>query len=131
MPSGGPARTKITLSLKADGEGCRVCGSKDHRAGFSGATYIDCPNKPCYLCKKPGHTTSTCPHRLAPLESGGRAANLANGAQEGVVQLLGKREREGGRVAVTVGDVRKWAPCAAMMKLHKRRCTALEFHPHR
>lgn len=44
----------------------QVCGKSGHAAGFVGSTYIDCPNKPCYLCKTPGHTTATCPHRLAP-----------------------------------------------------------------
>lgn len=46
----------------------QVCGKTGHRAGFVGATYVDCPNKPCYLCKQRGHTTATCPFRLAPGE---------------------------------------------------------------
>ncbi len=32
----------------------QVCKAKDHQAGFVGSVYMDCPNKPCYLCKKPG-----------------------------------------------------------------------------
>jgi hypothetical protein len=31
--------------------GCKVCGARDHTAGFQGSVYLDCPNKPCYLCK--------------------------------------------------------------------------------
>ena len=29
----------------------QVCGKAGHQAGFVGSTYVDCPNKPCYLCK--------------------------------------------------------------------------------
>ena len=32
----------------------QVCKAKDHQAGFVGSVYLDCPNKPCYLCKQPG-----------------------------------------------------------------------------
>ncbi|CAN1221748.1 Protein DAMAGED DNA-BINDING 2 [Linum grandiflorum] len=52
----------ITISLK---KVCKVCKKPGHEAGFKGATYIDCPMKPCFLCKLPGHTTMSCPHRVA------------------------------------------------------------------
>uniref|UniRef100_A0A803LXC4 Protein DAMAGED DNA-BINDING 2 n=1 Tax=Chenopodium quinoa TaxID=63459 RepID=A0A803LXC4_CHEQI len=52
----------ITISLK---KFCKVCKKAGHQAGFQGATYIDCPMKPCFLCKLPGHTTMNCPHRVA------------------------------------------------------------------
>jgi DNA damage-binding protein 2 len=32
----------------------QVCGKSGHKAGFVGSVYMDCPNKPCYLCKQPG-----------------------------------------------------------------------------
>ena len=32
----------------------QVCKKVGHEAGFKGATYIDCPMKPCFLCKMPG-----------------------------------------------------------------------------
>lgn len=32
----------------------QVCKKTGHEAGFRGATYIDCPMKPCFLCKMPG-----------------------------------------------------------------------------
>ena len=44
-----------------------------------GATYLDCPNKPCYLCKRPGHTTATCPYRIAPGQGGAAAGAAAGG----------------------------------------------------
>lgn len=43
-----------------------MCGQGGHIAGFVGAKYIDCPNKPCYLCGQRGHSTMTCPFRWAP-----------------------------------------------------------------
>ena len=33
----------------------QVCKRSGHEAGFRGATYIDCPMKPCFLCKLPGN----------------------------------------------------------------------------
>jgi hypothetical protein len=44
----------------------QVCGERGHSAGFVGAKYLDCPNKPCYLCSGRGHSTMTCPFRQAP-----------------------------------------------------------------
>ena len=32
----------------------QVCKGTGHEAGFRGATYVDCPEKPCFLCKMPG-----------------------------------------------------------------------------
>lgn len=32
----------------------QVCKKTGHQAGFVGSVYMDCPNKPCYLCKLPG-----------------------------------------------------------------------------
>lgn len=32
-----------------------MCKKPGHEAGFRGATYIDCPMKPCFLCKMPGN----------------------------------------------------------------------------
>ncbi|KAI9117837.1 hypothetical protein K1719_011252 [Acacia pycnantha] len=36
----------------------KVCKKPGHEAGFKGATYIDCPMKPCYLCKMPDYKRS-------------------------------------------------------------------------
>ncbi|XP_039808245.1 DNA damage-binding protein 2-like isoform X2 [Panicum virgatum] len=58
----GGRKGRITISLK---KVCKVCKKTGHEAGFKGAVYIDCPMKPCFLCKMPGHTTLTCPHRVA------------------------------------------------------------------
>ncbi|EXC01441.1 Protein DAMAGED DNA-BINDING 2 [Morus notabilis] len=55
-------KSPICISLK---KVCKVCKKAGHEAGFKGATYIDCPMKPCFLCKMPGHTTMTCPHRVS------------------------------------------------------------------
>lgn len=35
-----------------------MCKRTGHEAGFKGATYIDCPMKPCFLCKMPGNSLS-------------------------------------------------------------------------
>ncbi|XP_020595334.1 DNA damage-binding protein 2-like [Phalaenopsis equestris] len=62
----GKKAPAIIISLK---KVCKVCKEEGHQAGFQGANYIDCPRKPCFLCKMPGHTTMSCPHRVA-LEHG-------------------------------------------------------------
>lgn len=71
----------------------QVCGQKGHKAGFVGATYLDCPNKPCYLCKQRGHTTATCPYRVAP----GHGCTAAKGADGtgSAVQMIMQREQVG------------------------------------
>lgn len=38
----------------------KVCKGTDHQAGFRGATYFDCPRKPCFLCKLPGALNMFC-----------------------------------------------------------------------
>ena len=35
--------------------------------------------QPCYLCKQTGHTTMTCPYRIAPEHGCTQAANLSSG----------------------------------------------------
>lgn len=54
----------------------------------------DChsPNKPCYLCKQPGHTTNECPHRAKPT-SGAAAAVAPSDAP--LQHLLVDREQVG------------------------------------
>ncbi|GMH33988.1 hypothetical protein BSKO_01822 [Bryopsis sp. KO-2023] len=115
---------KISLSLKR-GEKCKVCGSSAHRAGFQGATYIDCPNKPCYLCKVPGHTTATCPHRLDP---GRDCRPSTDQNKEGIISLLAKRERDGKVRGVELPKT-EWKVDCAILRLHHRRCQCLRFHP--
>lgn len=61
------SKKRITISLATQGSVvCSVCGQKGHTAGFRGAVYVDCPVKPCYLCKEAGHTAATCPYRMDP-----------------------------------------------------------------
>lgn len=127
-PSSSRAQ-KISIKLGASAEAvCHVCGKHGHFAGFVNGTYHDCINKPCYLCGATGHSTTTCPHRLAP-ELGCKAA--ADVATDSILHHLRKREREGRNagghsLAPTPGS---WAVDAAVLKLHARRCTCLEFHP--
>lgn len=40
----------------------QVCKKPGHEAGFKGATYIDCPMKPCFLCKTPGKLNINIPY---------------------------------------------------------------------
>ena len=52
-PSGRAPGKKIKLTLANHAAGaCKACGSTAHAAGFQGAVYVDCPDRPCYLCKK-------------------------------------------------------------------------------
>lgn len=113
---------------------CHVCGEQGHFAGFVGATYIDCINKPCYLCGVSGHSTATCPHRIDPSAACSAATDVKKGS---LLTHLRSREREGRaagshsiapRQAASAG---RWHVDAAVLKLHARRTTCLEFHPTR
>jgi len=53
----GGRKGRITISLK---KVCKVCKRTGHEAGFKGAVYIDCPMKPCFLCKMPGSHIYVC-----------------------------------------------------------------------
>ncbi|EFJ49678.1 hypothetical protein VOLCADRAFT_117128, partial [Volvox carteri f. nagariensis] len=114
---GAPGR--LTVSLSGKNEVCKVCGKRGHKAGFVGATYLDCPNRPCYLCKGVGHTTATCPYRIAPGHGCTAAATAGDTATRGSV---------GGRGGC-LGPGRNL--CTALRSREcLGRCCALEFHPH-
>ncbi|PNH06348.1 Protein DAMAGED DNA-BINDING 2 [Tetrabaena socialis] len=107
-PSGSdrkqPGPSRLTLNLGGKNDECKVCGKRGHRAGFVGAVYLDCPNKPCYLCKLVGHTTATCPYRIAPGHGCTAAAAAGGTASQGPGRgLLGS--------------------------ILGRECCTLEFHP--
>ncbi|KAK9840258.1 hypothetical protein WJX74_006309 [Apatococcus lobatus] len=122
-------RQKISLQL-GKGKGqlvCHVCGKPGHCAGFVGAAYMDCPNKPCYLCKNTGHTTMTCPYRVAP-EHGVKQSNSVS--SDGILATLRNREQDGRQREVRRPHT-KWLVESAVLRLHSRRCTCLEFHPTR
>ncbi|KAH8972591.1 hypothetical protein BDL97_02G206600 [Sphagnum fallax] len=46
-------KARISISLEGT-KVSKVCKAKDHQACFVGFVYMDCPNKPCYVCKIPG-----------------------------------------------------------------------------
>ncbi|KAL3518067.1 hypothetical protein ACH5RR_020656 [Cinchona calisaya] len=116
-------KTAITISLK---KVCKVCKRTGHEAGFKGATYVDCPMKPCFLCKLPGHTTMTCPHRVA--------------TEYGVVPAP-RRNTHNSLDYVFERQLRPQIPKmkpefiipdqvnCAVIRYHSRRVTCLEFHP--
>ncbi|KAM3382321.1 protein DAMAGED DNA-BINDING 2 [Capsicum galapagoense] len=116
-------KTPITISLK---KVCKVCKKTGHEAGFRGATYIDCPMKPCFLCKMHGHTTMTCPHRVttdygivtAPCKS-------ATNPLEFVFQRQLQPRVPPIKPAYVIPDQ---VHCA-VIRYHSRRVTCLEFHP--
>ncbi|KAE8732348.1 Protein DAMAGED DNA-BINDING 2 [Hibiscus syriacus] len=126
-------KSPITVSLK---KVCKACKRTGHEAGFKGATYIDCPMMPCFLCKMPdvfgaclnmeGHTTMTCPHRVAT-EHGVIPAPHIN--TQNPVEFIFERQL---RPRITPIKPAYLIPdqvnCAAIL-YHSRRITCLEFHP--
>lgn len=70
----------------------QVCGKRGHCAGFVGSVYHDCPFKPCYLCKQSGHTTMTCPFRIAPEHGCRQASGLCS---DSLLACIRSRERDG------------------------------------
>ncbi|KAB5520394.1 hypothetical protein DKX38_024713 [Salix brachista] len=113
----------ITISLK---KVCKVCKKPGHEAGFRGATYIDCPMKPCFLCKMPGHTTMTCPHRVA-IEHGVTPAPRKN--TRNTVEFVLQRQLRPRILPIKPAYVIPDQVCCAVIRYHSRRVTCLEFHP--
>ena len=52
--------------------------------------------QPCYLCKQTGHTTMTCPYRIAPEHGCVQAANLSS---DTLLATVLQREHHGRSVA--------------------------------
>jgi hypothetical protein len=50
--------------------------------------------KPCFLCRQPGHTTMTCPHRVAPGVIGQRPPG-AQAQGHSLLNLMRNREVSG------------------------------------
>ncbi|GMG98331.1 hypothetical protein Nepgr_000171 [Nepenthes gracilis] len=113
----------ITISLK---KVCKVCKKAGHQAGFQGATYIDCPMKPCFLCKMPGHTTMTCPHRVAT-EHGVLPASPRNARHS--VNFVFERQLRPNVPAIKPAFVVPDHVDCGVIRYHSRRVTCLEFHP--
>jgi DNA damage-binding protein 2 len=126
-----PKSGKISIKI-GGGSGasavCHVCGKSGHTSGFvpGTGTYVDCINKPCYLCGGSGHRTSACPHRLAPELNCNAAADVTTGS---ILQHLSTRERQGRAKISLPPNPGRYVVDAAVLKLHARRTTCLEFHP--
>ncbi|KAL8258775.1 hypothetical protein R6Q59_026728 [Mikania micrantha] len=116
-------KTPITISLK---KVCKVCKETGHQAGFQGATYIDCPMKPCFLCKMPGHTTVNCPHRVA-MEFGVIPASRKR--THNSLDYVFERQVRSGVPAIKPAFVIPDKVTCAVIRYHSRRVTCLEFHP--
>jgi hypothetical protein len=76
-PTGRAPSGKIKLTLSAGSGRCKACGSTAHTAGFQGAVYVDCPDRPCYLCKKASRPLASAARRVA---CASRALRLAHAA---------------------------------------------------
>nr|XP_043611215.1 protein DAMAGED DNA-BINDING 2 [Erigeron canadensis] len=116
-------KAPITISLK---KVCKVCKKTGHQAGFQGANYIDCPMKPCFLCKLPGHTTVNCPHRAA-MEFGVIPASRkrTNNPFDYVFERQMRHKVPSIKPEFVIPDE---VNCA-VIRYHSRRVTCLEFHP--
>ncbi|KAL2317498.1 hypothetical protein Fmac_031374 [Flemingia macrophylla] len=116
-------KAPITISLK---KVCKVCKKPGHEAGFKGATYIDCPMKPCFLCKFPGHTTLTCPHR-ATTEHGVVPAPRRRSYKP--LEYVFERQLRPALPSIKPKCVIPDQVNCAVIRYHSRRVTCLEFHP--
>ncbi|GAV89905.1 WD40 domain-containing protein, partial [Cephalotus follicularis] len=123
LGSNNKGKAPITISLK---KVCKVCKKAGHEAGFKGATYIDCPMKPCFLCKTPGHTTMACPHRVAT-EHG--VVPAPHRKTLNPLQFVFERQLRPRIPALKPAYVIPDQVNCAVIRYHSRRVTSLEFHP--
>ncbi|CAL0315635.1 unnamed protein product [Lupinus luteus] len=119
----GKGKIPITIALK---KVCKVCKKPGHEAGFKGATYIDCPMKPCFLCKMPGHTTLTCPHRVTT-EHGVIPAPRRKTCKP--LDYVFERQLRSDVPSIKPKYVIPDQVNCAVIRYHSRRITCLEFHP--
>ncbi|KAK9159058.1 hypothetical protein Scep_005632 [Stephania cephalantha] len=117
------SKASITIALK---KVCKVCKRSGHEAGFRGATYIDCPMKPCFLCKTPGHTTVDCPHRVV-LDQGAVPAPRRNNRSP--LDYIFDRQIQNKIPTMKPAFVIPDQVDCAVIRYHSRRITCLEFHP--
>ncbi|KAG5176428.1 WD40-repeat-containing domain protein [Tribonema minus] len=134
---------------------CRVCGGTGHAAGFVGATYIDCCEKACYLCKADGHTTLQCPYRArlsnetgtAPSAYALRLRRVNAGSCTALARRLLRRQLTGRPLqtselpapavaaaaplcSAAAAPERGWT-MAGLVRAHDHRISCLMFHPTR
>lgn len=163
-PRSADTRHRLRLGLRLDesrgrvrrlglcvAQSSRLPTPRTLRAAHPPPPDVDCPDKPCYLCKKVGHTTATCPHRaaVAGTAGGGGGGGGGEGAPRARRALatplrLAWRETGGcvagapegcgggcGSPAAPYAPPRDWRVCSAVTRLHARRVTALAWHPTR
>ncbi|KMZ60778.1 putative DNA damage-binding protein [Zostera marina] len=123
----GRMKSSISISFKKT---CKVCKGTDHQAGFRGATYFDCPRKPCFLCKLPGHTTITCPQRM-PLENALSAASPWRTSKNirTCLDYVFKRQLRPNIPTIKPAFCIPNQVDRVLIRFHSRRITCLEFHP--
>ncbi|CAA7032294.1 unnamed protein product [Microthlaspi erraticum] len=105
-----------------------VCKQPGHEAGFKGATYIDCPMKPCFLCKMPGHTTMSCPHRVVTSHG---TLPTSHRNTKNPMEFVFKRQLQPRIPPIKPKYVIPDQVHCAVIRYHSRRVTCLEFHPTR
>ena len=107
---------------------------------FHAHRLLGCVASPqCYLCKVPGHTTQTCPHRILPSEgknAGDSGSRQAGAAVKSLVRLAMMRQTSPQLPTISnklksLGSSQlpeKWHVSAAITKVHTRRISCLAFH---
>ncbi|KAG0465230.1 hypothetical protein HPP92_019394 [Vanilla planifolia] len=83
------------------------------------------PQKPCFLCKMPGHTTMSCPHRVA-LEHGVIPATRKN--KQTPLDYVFERQVKSQVSKIKPTFVIPDKLDLVAVKFHSRRVTSLEFH---
>lgn len=118
--------------------GCYYCKGKSQVSKPNDIhNHLDCPHRPCYLCKQNGHIAAKCPHRTKP-----------NANASALRALLQNREKKARpfpfiRMRELDSTINPLDPSALFIKsphfdnkavyicnaLHKKRISSLEWHP--
>ncbi|EME27296.1 protein damaged DNA-binding 2 [Galdieria sulphuraria] len=122
-----PQEYRNRLLVRLANSSCRLCRLPGHWS-------IDCPKKPCFICRKEGHTATLCPYRTIPGEPLLSSKRLFSSPDSHILGHIRWREStpttygrnkypnlKTKQVSLQVGR--------AILRLHLRRVTALEFHP--
>lgn len=120
----GDERTKVLLLKRYNAVGCYYCRAQGITQDVS-HPYLSCPHRPCYLCKKQGHISISCPYRIKPRPPPPSLANKYTYLRQRELidtvphpGTLDYPDRQADASAVVIAD-----------RIHSSRITAAEWHP--
>lgn len=131
----GDERTRLLLRKRYQAVGCYYCSTR--AALTSDHVHTDCPRRPCFLCKRPGHTSLHCPFRTRPNAHTAAVAAILRARHRLARLHYFARARELDPVVPNLHLSLPYVPnrhfraelATIALRAHPKRVTALDWHP--